>query len=58
MERLRDVILDDRVMCSQQVHSSLLRELPDTNEFGVIGQGYAYLRHIPTIQLEWHKAGR
>jgi hypothetical protein len=58
MERLRDVILDDCVVCSQQVCSSLLRELPDTSEFGVIGQGYAYSQHIPTVQLEWREASR
>jgi hypothetical protein len=56
MERLRDAIVDDRIVCSQQVCSSLLRELPDTIEFGVIGQGHAYSQHIPTIQLEWCEA--
>jgi hypothetical protein len=56
MKRLRDVTLDDRIVCSQQVHLSLLRKLPDTSEFDVIGQGYAYLWHMPTVQLEWREA--
>jgi hypothetical protein len=58
MKCLRDATLIDHVMCSQQVHLSLLHELPDTSELGVSGHGYAYSWHIPTVQLEGRKASR
>jgi hypothetical protein len=58
VKHLQDVILNDHVMCCQQVQSILLRKLPDTSELGVGGHGYAYSQHIPTVQLEWRKASR